>query len=221
MNSIKQFWIFFQESLQEIAANKKEYLYAFLSLVLLANSQSLYIFFGGNEESNFFICLNILTALLNFAVISSLVLNQKKKQGGSGELLYFVPTFLLYNLYYSFLFFIGLVLLLIPGFYVLIYFSLVPFVAVLDDSSEQSVFKRSRELVKKNVGLVATASLITLFLELTILVLNPIQNSMIKLIATFGYSLIDGVVTIAMTLATVKIYYSLVTASKKTQDESS
>ena len=108
---------------------------------------------------------------------------------------------------------------MIPGFYVLIYFSLVPFVAVLDDSNEGSVFKKSRELVKKNVGLVAFASILTLFLELLILVLNPIQNPTIKLVATFAYSLLDGVVTIAMTLATVKIYYYLVNATKKTQVE--
>ena len=192
---------------------------AFLFLVILANIQSVYTFLGGNEEGNFFIFLTIATTLLNFVVISSLVLAEKKKWGSSGELVYFVPTFLLYNLYYSFLFFIGLVLLVIPGFYVLIYFSLVPFVAVLDDSNEGSVFKKSRELVKKNVGLVAFASILTLFLELLILVLNPIQNPTIKLVATFAYSLLDGVVTIAMTLATVKIYYYLVNASKKTQVE--
>jgi hypothetical protein len=209
MNGLKLFWNFLKDAVSEILANKKTYLGAFVSLLLLSNVESLYPLLGVSEDSGLFIFMTILSTLVVFIVLSQIVLVQKKKHGGAGELGFFVPTFLLYNLYYSFVFFLGLILLIVPGFYGLIYFSMVPFIAVLDDDAQDGFFKKSRELVRKNVGLVAWASVINLFMECSALLFTPIKNPLIKSVANFAFSIPDSFLTIAMTIATVKIYYYL------------
>jgi hypothetical protein len=209
MKNLRMFWHFFKESAEEIFANKKVYLPAFLALLVLGNMETLFPFLGVNAESNIFILLTVITSLLTFVVLSEVVLIQKKKHGGTGELSFFVPTFLLYNIYYSFLFFLGLILLVVPGFYALIYFSMVPFIAVLDDETSGKFFSKSRELVKKNTGLVAWASVIGLLLEFSALLLTPVQDPVLKMILTFFYSIPDAFLTLVITLAMVKIYYYL------------
>jgi hypothetical protein len=175
----------------------------------LGNVETLFPMFGVAPESNVFIFLTIAATLGTFIILSQVVLIQKKSHGGTGELKYFVPTFLLYNLYYSFLFFVGLLFLIVPGFYVLIFFSMVPFVAVLDDECQGSFFKESKLLVKKNVGLVAWASVTTLLVEFSALLVSPIQDQTIKAVANFLVSVPDAFITLVMTVATVKIYYYL------------
>lgn len=209
MIKLKLFWHFFKEAALEIIANKKVYVPAFLALVVLSNMESLFPYFGVAAESNVSIFLTVVTSLLTFVVLSEVVLIQKKKHGGTGELSFFVPTFLLYNIYYSFLFFLGLALLIVPGFYALIYFSMVPFIAVLDDETSGKFFSKSRELVKKNFGLVAWASIIGLLLELSALLVTPIQDPLLKTIVTLIYSLPDSFLTLVMTISMVKIYYYL------------
>ena len=146
---------------------------------------------------------------MTFIILSQVVLVQKKLQGGVGELKYFVPTFLLYNLYYSFLFFIGLFLFIVPGFYVLIFFSMVPFIAVLDDECEGSFYEASKLLVKKNVGLVVWATLINLLIEFSALLITPIENAVVKGSLNLVYSLVDSFITLVMIISMVKIYYYL------------
>jgi hypothetical protein len=209
MSGLKLFGSFAKSGALDVLENKKLYLRAFLALILITNLETLGPFFGIIPESNAFIFLTIAATLGTFIVLSQIVLIQKKIHGGVGELKYFVPTFLLYNLYYSFLFLLGLVFLILPGFYVLIFFSMAPFMAVLDDECHESFFKRSKLLVKKNVSLVAWASIINLILEFSSLIISPIQNMNIKALANFCLSIPNAFVTIVMTIATVKIYYYL------------
>lgn len=209
MKNLKLFWHFFKESVLEIMANKYVYLSAFLALVFLGNVESLYSLLGISEESTAYIALTVLVAILTYIVLSQIVLIQKKKHGGEGELSFFVPTFLLYNLYYSFLFFLGLALFILPGLYALVFFSMVPFIAVLDDEVDGKFFKRSRELVKRNVGLVAWASFLSLIAEASGFLLSPIQDPGLKVVVTFLFSIPDSFITMALTIATVKVYYFL------------
>ncbi len=209
MKGLKLFWNFAKEGSLEVWANKNIYISAFLALVLLGNVESLYPLLGVSEESTVFIILTVISTLLVFIVLSQIVLIQKKKHGGVGELGFFVPTFLLYNLYYSFLFFLGLLFLIVPGIYALVFFSMVPFIAVLDDEADGKFFKKSRELVKKNVGLVAWASGINLLMEFSAFLFSPIQDPVTKAVANFIFSIPDAFATIVMTIATVKIYYYL------------
>ncbi|MDD4975718.1 MAG: hypothetical protein PHY93_15280 [Bacteriovorax sp.] len=209
MKGFKFFWSFVKNSYVEILENKPTYLSAFIALIFLGNVETVFPMLGVVAESNVFIFLTIAATLGTFIILSQVVLIQKKSHGGTGELKYFVPTFLLYNLYYSFLFFAGLLFLVVPGFYVLIFFSMVPFVAVLDDECQGSFFKESKLLVKKNIGLVAWASVTNLLVEFSALLVSPIQNQTIKGVANFFISIPDAFFTLLMTVATVKIYYYL------------
>lgn len=207
--NLNLFWHFVKEATAEVLSNRPVYFSAFLALILLGNAETLYPLMGVSEESTIYIVLTVISTLLIFIVLSQVVLIQKKKHGGTGELSFFVPTFLLYNLYYSFLFFIGLAALILPGIYALIFFSMVPFIAVLDDETDGKFFRKSRELVKKNIGLVAWASFFNLLLECSALLFSPIQNPSVKAALNFVFSLPDAFVTIVLTIAMVKIYYHL------------
>jgi hypothetical protein len=209
MNGLNTFFTFARESSEEIWNDKKLYLPAFLALILLSNMEALYPFFGVLPESGTMIALTLISTLLVFVTLSQIVLIEKRKRGGSGELSFFVPTFLLYNLYYSFLFFLGLPFGILPGLYVLVFFSMVPFVAVLDDEAQGSFFKKSRMLVKKNISLVAWASFFNLIIELSSLVIYPIQDPGKKAIANFFFSFPDAFLTMIITITMVTIYYAL------------
>ena len=209
MNGLKLFGSFFKTSIKQILEDKKTYYKSFFALVFLGNVETLFPFLGAAPESVYYIFLSVFTTLLTFIILSQVVLVQKKLQGGVGELKYFVPTFLLYNLYYSFLFFIGLFLFIVPGFYVLIFFSMVPFIAVLDDECEGSFYEASKLLVKKNVGLVVWATLINLLIEFSALLITPIENAVVKGSLNLVYSLVDSFITLVMIISMVKIYYYL------------
>lgn len=209
MEALKLFWSFLKTSIEEVLENKKTYLAPFIALILLGNIETILPLFGGSAESNLFIFITIIATLATFIVLSQIVLIQKKSHGGSGELKYFVPTFLLYNLYYSFLFFAGLLLLVVPGFYVLIFFSMGPFIAVLDDECQGSYFRESKLLVKKSFGLVAWSSVINLLVEFSALLIAPIQDPTIKAVTNFFFSIPDAFITVVMTVTIVKIYYYL------------
>lgn len=209
MKGFNVFWDFVKSSAREILANKSVYMKAYIALVFLGNMDTVFPLIGVGKDTNTYIFLTILTTIATFIVISQVILLQKKMRGGSGELKFFVPTFLLYNLYYSFLFFMGLLLLVLPGFYVLIFYSMVPFVAVLDDESEGSYFSTSQFLVKKDIAVVAWASIINLLLEFAALLISPIENLSVKTFANFLFSIPDAFFTLVMTMTLVKIYYYL------------
>lgn len=209
MKSFILFWGFAQASVSEILSEKNKYLSAFFTLVFLDNLETICLLSGLGEESNVFIGVSVLATVLSFIVLSQVVLIQKRKRGGDGELKYFVPTFLLYNLYYSFTFLIGLLLLIIPGFYFLFYFSMAPLVAVLDDTSEGEFFKKSRHLVKKNLPLVVWTSILNLMVDIAALLIIPIQEPSLKIVGKFVFSIPDAFFTVVMMVVTVKVYYFL------------
>ncbi len=209
MKGLWQLWDLFSSSTNDVFKNYKSFISAFLALIFLTNIESLLPYLGIGEESSLSLFLTFATTLLVFVVVSQVVLIEKRKRGGSGELAFFVTTYLLYNLYYSFLFFIGLFFLLIPGFYILVYFSMAPLIAVLDDNVGVKYFQRSIELVKLNTSLVAWASVVNLLLESSALALSPIHDPKIKMAATFIFSIPDAFLTIISTVAFVKIYYYL------------
>lgn len=209
MNGLKLFWYFAKSSANEIQTEHKLYLNAFFALIFLANIETIYPFLGVGQETNTFLVLSVVSTFMTFIVLSQVVLIQKKKRGGTGELKYFVPTFLLYNLYYTFLFFAGLVLLLVPGFYVLFYFFLVPFIAVLDDSESGSYFKRSRQLVSKNLPLIIWTSVTNLLIDLSALIITTMKDSGSKVFVKLILSIPDAFLTLVLTLVSVKVFYFL------------
>ena len=213
MNSFLLFKDFFGISFREVFEDKKYYFKIILSLIFLGNLEPLVSLFGVGGDGWLNIFISILITFGTFVVLSQVVLKEKiKKQPEAAtthELKYFVSTFFLFNLYYSFLFFAGLLFLIIPGLWVLIYFFMVPFVAVLDDKLDSGYFKRSIQLAKQNVGLVSIVSILILVLEFSSLVLTPIQNPSIKLVTSLVFSIPDSFLTVILTIVSVKVYYFL------------
>jgi hypothetical protein len=216
MNSFLLFKSFFSQCSLEIFQDKKSYFKIISLLVLLGIIEPLLSLLGFEGEGWGNILLSVFITLATFIVLSQVVLKEKIKKNPetvqSHELKYFVFTFFLFNLYYSFLFFIGLLFLVVPGILVLIYFFLVPFVAVLDDKIESGYFKKSFELVKKNVSLVSLVSILVLVLELVSLVLTPIQNPHVKFFFSLIFSLPEAFLTVVLTMVSVRVYYFLVEA---------
>lgn len=209
MLGLKLFWELIKSASAEILENKKTYGRAFIALVVLGNLETLFPFLGVAPESNISIFLTVIVSLATFTVLCQIVLTQKKNRGGRGELKYLMPTFLLYHLYYSFLFFGGLLLLVLPGLYAMVFFAMMPFVAVLDDQFQGSYLKESKLLVKRNISLVAWATGTNLVAECLVLLISPIQNPAIKGIVNLVLSLPDAFITMVMTVTLVKIYYHL------------
>ncbi len=239
MNSIGLFWHYLKESTSEVLINKHVYISAFFALVLLGNAESLWPFLGIGPESTTSIVLTVVTALFTFVILAQVVLIQKKKHGGDGQLSFIVPTFLLYNIYYTMVFFAVLVLpislfyipfvglklnthmagvalfylfvvaTIIGAFIVNVYFFMVPLVAVLDDETTGKFFKASRVLARKNFKLVGLIALASLLLEFSFLAFSFITEPVLKAAATFVYSLPDAFLTLVFTVAMVKIFYHL------------
>ena len=213
MNSFLLFKDFFSQGSRDVLADKKSYFKIIFFLIFLGNLEPFFSLVGLESEGWLNIILSIFITLGTFVILSLVVLKEKIKKrpeaAQTHELKYFVSTFFLFNLYYSFLFFIGLLFLIIPGMWVLIYFFLVPFVAVLDDNLDSGYFKRSVQLAKKNVGLVSIVSIIILFLEFSSLLLSPIQNPMIKLISSLIFSIPDSFLTVVLTIVSARVYYFL------------
>lgn len=239
MKSLQEFKHYVTESTLEVLANKQLYLPAFLALVLLSNVESLLALGGLTPESAASIFLSVAVALLTFVILAQIVLIQKRKHGGEGELSFVVPTFLLYNIYYTMVFFAVLffpvAILYIPflalklnthmagqlAFYVLValnvvaaflvsvLFYMVPLIAVCDDEVTGKFFKASRTLVKKNFKLVAWLAFATMFLEFSFLSFSLIQDPTLKAGASFIYSVPEAFFTIVLTIATVKVFYRL------------
>jgi hypothetical protein len=243
LDGLKLFWSFGKISVHEILDEKSVYLNAFFALIFLDNMETIYSLLGVSEESGTFIALSVTATLFSFVVLSQVVLIQKRKKGGTGELKYFVPTFLLYNLYYSFLFLTSLLLLVFPGYYIifshfhapaiasilliplflpglffLFYFSMVPFIAVLDDEISGKFFKKSISLVKKKLPLVACTSLAYLAVELAAILITVIQDPMAKIIFKLILSIPDAFFTLVITVITVKVYYYLVNLPNSATD---
>jgi hypothetical protein len=201
--SFKTFIDLFKKSQNKVWEHRKIYFPVFLVLFILNNTEFINKVLGLSNRDNSNVWMTIVVGVLNFIVITKIVLWQKKTCTPDDKLIYILPAYLLYNLYYSLLFFVGFALLIIPGFYALIYFFMAPLIAVLDDTNQGEYFKRSRELTKKDFWLVTIISILILLLE----IFSYFSEGMGS-IAPF-LSLFDAYLSIVLTILSVEIYYYL------------
>jgi len=202
--SLKQFIQILKKSHNIAWHGKSSFLPLFIILVILGHVEFINKLLGIQTGENASVWPTIICAAINLIITAQIILWQKKSNSKDEDgLLYSVPAFLLYSLYYSFLFIAGGALLILPGLYVLVYFFLAPIMAVLDDTNEGNYFKRSKALVQKNVGLVAIISILTLLLELLGYVTEG--AGLLTPVAV----MVDGYLTIVLTIASVEIYYLL------------
>lgn len=208
MYGTTKFVNFFNEATAELKNNFKKYIGSFIGLVVLANLEETYKVFGGNEGDGGSIAIAFASIILTFIITAKIILMHKKNPAKDEKMIYVLIPFLLYSFYYSLFFFLGLVCLVLPGLWVLIFFSQAPLVAALAPT-EENFFKRSIKLVKKNIKLVAWISITSVLLEFLTLAFSPIANQKIRFILTALFSFPDAILTIILTIASVKIFYYL------------
>jgi len=208
MSSTALFFHFVLDSFAEVKNNFSKYLSSFIALVILANLEELYKALGGSDGDGGSIAISSATIILTFIVSAKIILMHKKDAAPNEKMIYVLVPFLLYSFYYSMFFFLGLLLFVIPGIWVLLFFSQAPLVAALAPSSE-NFFKRSVKLVKKNVKLVAWISISTVVLEFLSLAFSPIADQKVRFILTGIFSFPDAILNIILTIAGVKIFYYL------------
>jgi hypothetical protein len=208
MSSTALFINFIKDAIQEVKNDFKKYLSAFLGLIILANLEEAYKSVGGNEGDGGSIAIGFATIILTFVITAKIILIHKKNPAKDEKMIYVLVPFLLYSFYYSVFFFLGLVCLVIPGIWVLIFFSQAPLLAALAPSQE-NFFKKSIKLVKKNIKLVAWVSISSVVLEFFSLAFSPIANQKMRFLLTGIFSFPDAFLTIILTIASVKIFYYL------------
>lgn len=208
MTSTSLFFNFLSVSFDEVKNNLFKYLSLFISLVILANLEEAYKAFGGMDGDTGSIAIGLVSIILTFIVSAKIILMHKKNASVNDKMIYILVPFLLYSFYYSMFFFLGLILLIIPGLWVLIFLSQAPLIAALAPTPE-SFFKQSIKLVKKNVKLVAWVSISSVLLEFLTLAFSPIADQKIRWGLTAIFSLPDALFTIVLTIASVKIFYYL------------
>jgi hypothetical protein len=208
VSSTRIFFNFLSEAFVEMRANFYKYALMFFVLVILSNLEEAYKFFGGQDGDGGSIVIGLLAIVFTFIISAKIILMHKKNVMADDKVIYILVPFLLYSFYYSLLFFFGLIFLIIPGLWVLIYLSQAPLVAALAHD-KPSFFKHSIFLVKKNVKLVAWISITSVLLEFFLLLLAPIADQKIRWALTAILSVPDAFLTIALTTASVRVFYYL------------
>jgi hypothetical protein len=115
------------------------------------------------------------------------------------------PTYILVSMVHGFLFLIGLVLLVLPGFYFFFAFYFAPLVAIIDE--DKSSFKYSRELFHARTGFVIKGVLViglmSLFFVLQSVFMRELGQEWIELLLNILGSFISLFVQL-LTLCTYK-----------------
>ncbi len=208
MNNSELFFSFFKESFFEVKNNISKYIYIFISLIIFTNLDEGVKALSGQDSEGGTIFVTLVSVLFTFVISAKIILMHKKNASPKDSMLSILVPFLLYSFYYSIFFFAGLIFLILPGLWVLIYFSQLPFIAALS-STKESYFKKSIKLVKKNTGLVAYISISTVVLEFFALIFTPIADAKLRFILTAIFSVPDALLSIVLTIVSVKIFYYL------------
>jgi hypothetical protein len=208
VSSTKLFFKFVKEGILEIRENISKYWALILVLIIIGNLEECYKAFGGQEGDSGTIAISIITIVLTMIITAKVILMNKRNVTTKDKLIYILIPFLLYSFYYSLIFLLGIVLLFVPGFWALVFLSQAPLIAALSPNGEK-IFMRSIALVKKNIKLVIWISVSSILLEFMSLALTPIASSQIRLILNALISVPDAFFTVAITTASVRIYYYL------------
>lgn len=143
--------------------------------------------FGLNPGEMPYVFIQLLVGLLsiwNFCLFIHIFSNNKRVEKLEfmdliKESILDTPTLFLYSLLYSFTVIAGLLLFVLPGFYVLLFHYFTPIIAVIDpelENPEESYFAYSRRLVRSKQGVVigslSIAGILNAMVPLTSLVLS-------------------------------------------------
>lgn len=226
------FIYFFKESFLEIKNNLSifgVYIFGLIAVNIVSNFID-QVYVSGNTDLR--IVGKILFSLITMLILSKILYVMKIRISGLGEYKSVMASFLTYNVFYSMLMIFGLLIYLIPAFvliywyktnivffwpapllviffYIMIFYSLTPFVAVFEDDSEVNFFKRSSSLTKRNLLLVIVNHFFAWFPYLFYVVINEIDHKPARYSLIAAFSLPEAVLQLIMAITTAKIYFYL------------
>ena len=201
-----------KQSTSDYQIHKKIYRKSFLCLIALEIFNAFpWEMVTGESNSGWEIAANVLIAILSI-IVSVEIINIFKSthfNRPKESLLYTFPTFFVYTLYYTLILGLGILCLVIPGILAFIFLGLAPLASIM--SPQEPAFKKSIALVKKKVGVVVLAGLITLALEFIPLVADLIPLIDVRLLIQIGLAVPIAWLTLMTTQTLVRIYLFLVT----------
>ncbi len=100
---------------------------------------------------------------------------------------------------------------LIPIVYLIVFYSLTPVVAAIENDSEEerNYFKQSKKLTKKNVWLVVMNQFFAILIFFMTTSVFLIKDPGVKIAVSIAVALLDAIFTVVLTLTSVKIYFYL------------
>ncbi|MFA6237939.1 MAG: hypothetical protein WC635_11465 [Bacteriovorax sp.] len=231
MKSIKLFLYYFSESFKEIRGNVKLYMVYILGLCLVSLVQNTFDLVIAKDEMVLRLVSKILFSMVPLLILSKILYVIKIRNFGMAEYGKVLWRFILYNFYYFSLIFLAVAVyflaatfagtlvsvrsgfiitsfLLSPLIYIVIFYSLSPYVAVFNDEDE-SVFAISRSLSSKDIPLVVFNHLFSLTIPLLASSVLLINNPVWKFSAALVFSIPEAIFSILVVLTTAKIYMYL------------
>lgn len=220
------------ESYKEIKHNFKIYLIYIFSLCMASFVQNGLDLIFSKDEITLRIISKVLFSLVPLLILSKLLYVMKIRHFGNGEYSKVFWRFLLYNFYYFVLVLLAASLyllpamfassiitmragflitsfLLIPLIYIMLYYSLSPFVAVFDDEGGP-VFSKSKKISSNNIFLVIINHLCSLLIPGLFSSIILINNSLLKFSLALIISAPEAIFSILMILTTSRIYLHLI-----------
>jgi hypothetical protein len=210
LKSIHLYGTFLKESYGELIQKFSLYFNCYITFVLVDFLGSIpWEAMGYGDNSFYSILMSMVVGILNLVIIVEVILIEKSKlmQREKEKLLFAAPTYLIYTLYYSILFVLGLLCFLIPGIIIAVMLAMVPLASVLLEDNDINYFKLSYQMAKKDLLLMIIFVFSSLLIELVSTGLAFIPDWRIQLGAKLSYSFLDGLLMIILTMASVKVFY--------------
>lgn len=233
IGSLKYFGYFFRESLEEVRSNLNIFAVYIGGLFLVSIISNFIDFFFLPADLSIKILSKFLFSMVPILVLAKLLYVMKIRISALGEYSQVLLSFLFYNILYLFITMLAFALYLVPSttmlyatgdrfayaymlfllfplIYIMIYYSLTPFVAVFEESGLLQTFKTSYKLTRRDVLLVLVNHLFALSPHLCTPLINAITMPAAKFSAIITLGLVESVLAIVMTITTVKIFFHLI-----------
>lgn len=236
-STFKLFWFYLTESFNEVRNNLNIFGIYILGLAAVSMVSNLTDFFYTKNDQAIKFMAKILFSLIPFLILSKILYVMKIRISGLGEywqvlrnflwynilyfalvglglLIYFLPAFIIVQLTQTKMAFYWTLFLLVPFVYFLIFYSLMPFVAVFEDDTSKNYFSESKKLTKNNIALVVVNHIFSLLPHVFFFTQDFIKIPAWRFSSIFFISFPEAVFSLVMTITTVKIYYYLLNSEE-------
>lgn len=231
MSSVERYFKFLSESFKIVLENFPNYLPSYIAFFFI-DLLAIFPWDALGYESNSLpeTLVSIAVGIFSLITIVNVVLIEKAKakHREKEELAYAVPTYLIYTLYSTIAFLIApgiffliasalkmpayatIVLVALPGIIGAICVGMVPLASVLIDNDSINYFKISLRMARLDPVMIFCFGLTSVLLEAPSLAFNYyLSDWVFKTGANFLYSIVDAVVMIVATVASVRLFYHL------------